>query len=239
MRQFYLNNYFLIKRLHSLLGVIPVGVFFLVHMLLNSRAAQSADAYQWVPNTLDQIPYVWAVELFGIILPFAFHGLLGLVIVWQGAPNSYERGMGWYSNWAYLLQRYTGVALFVMIAWHLWQTWWQHWAIKFSNFFQRSTIPAEFDIYGVMNGIVSKPFWLIFYALFVIFAAWHFGNGLYNFFYKWGATTSKPSQRWTIAAGMAVALVGIWMGFVSLWGLSLSPWARDLAASLSSWVALH
>ena len=222
--------------------MIPVGVFFLIQTPLNSRAAQSPEKYQWVPNTLDEIPYVWAIELFGIIPSFVFHGLLGLLIIWQGAPNSYKRGLGWYSNWAYLLQRYTGVALIVMLAWHLWQTWWQHWAVKFGNFFNPSSA-TEFDIFGLMQGILRNPVMLVLYALFVIFAAWHFGNGLYNFFYKWGATTSKYSQRWTIAFGSLVAVIGIWMGFVSLWGLSFSPdarsWVGEMALGAAGLLALH
>ncbi len=227
MREFYRKNYFLLKRLHSLSGIIPVGVFFLIHMFLNSRAAQSPQQYQWVPDTLDQIPFLWAIELGGIILPFAFHGILGVVFILQSEPNSHQGAYGWYKNWAYTLQRWTGGFLFVMIIWHLATTWWPHMAIKLGG-------GHEFDIYGLMHGIVARPFWLAFYVLFVLLAAFHFGNGIYNFFYKWGVTTNTRAMHWTIGIGLAVALIGVVLGWSSLWGLTFSEWARDYAAQFTA-----
>lgn len=227
MREFYRRNYFLIKRLHSLLGIIPVGAFFLVHMLLNSRAGQSPEQYQWVPDTLDQIPYLWALELGGILLPILFHAALGVVIVIQGDLGPPRAALGWYANWAYWLQRITGALLFIMIGWHVWQTWWVHTSLKLAG------RGEEFQIYSFMAGIVQSPAWLVLYALFVVIAAYHFGNGIYNFTYKWGITTNKRAQKWAIALGLLVGLIGIVLGFTSLWGLSLSAWARDYAAQLS------
>ena len=56
---------------------------------------------------------------------------------------------------------------------------------------------------------------------------YHFGNGIYNFLYKWGATTSKSSQKYAIAVGLFIGLLGVIMGFASLWGLTMSDWAKD------------
>jgi succinate dehydrogenase / fumarate reductase, cytochrome b subunit len=227
MRELFRKNYFLLKRLHSLSGIIPVGVFFLIHMFLNSRANQSPAQYQWVPNTLDQVPFLWAIELGGIILPFLFHGVLGVFFALDGQPNSHQRAYSWYKNWAYTLQRWTGVILAFLIAGHLWQTWWQHMQVKLAG-------GHEFDIYGLMYGIVHNPFWLAAYALFVAIAAFHFGNGIYNFFYKWGFTTNTRAMHWTLGLGLLVALIGLVLGWSSLWGLSFSEWARDWGAQFTA-----
>ena len=218
MRKFYKQNYFLIRRLHSLFGIIPVGAFFLVHMFLNTRAAQSPEQYQWVPDTLDEIPFIWAIEIGAIILPIVFHAILGAVIVWQGSPNSQKPALGWYANHAYTLQRVTGAILFVMIGYHLWQTWWVHTSMKLAG-------EHGFQIYPLMAGIVDNPIMLVLYALFVLIAAFHLGNGVYNFCCKWGVTTSKSSQKWAIIFGMAIGMLGVIMGFSSLWGLRFAPWA--------------
>lgn len=236
MQLWFRRNYFFLRRLHSLLGIVPIGAFFLVHMLLNSRAAQSPEQYQWVPNTLDQIPFIWAIELGLIIAPILFHALLGAVIVWQGEPNAYNPALGWYANWAYLLQRYTGVALFVLIVIHLIQTWVVHWQIKISNALNPAEV-REFEIFNHMNILLQNPAWLIVYILFVIIAAFHFGNGIYNFTYKWGVTTSKPSQRWAIAFGLLIGAIGVWMGLASIWGLHYSRWALEMIAGFSQWFA--
>jgi succinate dehydrogenase / fumarate reductase, cytochrome b subunit len=232
MRQWYRTNYFFLRRLHSLLGIVPIGAFFLVHMLLNSRAAQSPQQYQWVPDTLDQVPFVWAIELGFIIAPILFHALLGALIVWQSEPNAQKPALGWYANWAYLFQRYTGVALFVLMFVHLAQTWFVHWRIKIFNALNPDQA-KEFAIFSHMNGILANPAWLVAYVVFVLLAAYHFGNGIYNFAYKWGVTTSKSSQRWAIALGLLVGAVGTWMGLASLWGLRFSPWASATVAGIA------
>ena len=219
MRLFYEKNYFLIKRLHSLLGIIPIGAFFLVHMFLNSRASQGRAQYQWVPDTLDQVPFIWVVELGVILLPIVFHALLGAWIVWEGDLMPPRPALSWYASIAYLLQRYTGVLLFVMLFWHILTTWWVHTQIKLAG-------QGEFDIFGTMAKIVANPVWLMLYGLFVLVAAYHFGNGIYNFTYKWGITTNKRAQKWSIAFGLLIGFVGIWLGFASLYGLALSPWAE-------------
>ncbi len=221
MGGFYRTNYFFIRRLHSLLGIIPVGAFFLVHMLLNSRAMQSAEAYQWVPDTLEQVPFIWAVEIIFILLPIAFHGILGLFIVYWGDINAHRPALSFYENWAYVIQRLTGVLLFVMIVIHLAQTYLVKVGLKLQG--------RHYPIFPEMQKLFADhPAWIWIYILFVLMAAYHFGNGIFNFMYKWGYTSSKRSQRWAIAGGLCIALVGVVLGLSSLWGLTLSDHAATV-----------
>lgn len=226
MSSFIEQRYFLFRRLHSLSGIVPVGAFFLVHMFLNSRAAQSPEQYQWVPDTLDQVPYVWAVEIFGILLPILFHAVLGVVIARQGGVVQGREIRGKYESLAYKLQRVTGIALFVLILLHLWQTWWVHQSIKIGNALHPEQGLREFDIYGLMHGYTQNFLWLAVYALFVLIAAYHFGNGIFNFACKWGFASSKGSQRFALVLGLAIGGLGLWLGYSSLWGLTFSPWAK-------------
>jgi succinate dehydrogenase / fumarate reductase cytochrome b subunit len=193
-------------------------------MFLNSRAAQGAAEYQWVPDTLDQVPGLLLIELFGIIIPILFHAILGVVIIAQGQPNSFKRPLGFYANFAYTLQRVTGVILFVMISLHVWQTWWQHKAIEISN--ASGGPQRHYDIYGQMHTYMSNDAWLITYALFVLIAAYHFGNGIFNFVYKWGITTSPQSMRYAIAVGLIIGFTFAGFGLASLWGLRFSEHAQ-------------
>lgn len=215
MRSFYERNFFLIRRLHSFLGIIPVGAFFLIHMLLNSRAFQSPEQYQWVPETLDEIPFLIIIEILFILVPLVFHGALGLVIFYTGDPTSYQPPLNWYENLAYTLQRWTGVVLVVMLAVHLYQTWWHKQILEFSG------REGEFQIFTLMERLVANPVWLVLYALFVLIAAYHFANGIFNFCYKWGITTNKVAQKWAIVFGLLVGAVGAFLGFASLVGLRM------------------
>jgi len=222
------KHYFMLRRLNSLLGIFPVGVFFLAHMFLNSRAGQGPAQYQWVPDTLDQVPFLIVVEVFGILLPILAHAVLGVLIALRADYHLPRATRGWYGNFAFQAQRWTGIALFVLISLHVWQTWWHHQQIKLAAMHGGT---ATYDIYGSMHSLLSNPLWAVIYALFVFMAAWHFGNGIYNFAFKYGLTTSTASQRWTYAVGMGVALIGLILGLVAIWGLTLSDWAQQLAAA--------
>ena len=153
MRKFYETNYFFIRRLHGLLGIIPIGAFFLVHMFLNSRALQSREAYQWVPDTLDQIPFIWAIEWGFIILPIVFHGILGAFIVFWGEYTAHKPALSFYANWAYVLQRITGALLAVLLVIHLLQTYFVKVAAH--------RYGEHYDIYGTMHTLFTdKPVWI-------------------------------------------------------------------------------
>jgi succinate dehydrogenase / fumarate reductase cytochrome b subunit len=226
------RHYFMLRRLNSLLGIVPVGAFFLVHMFFNSRAGQGPAQYQWVPDTLDQVPFLIVVEVFGILLPILLHAVLGVWISTRADYHLPRRTWSWYANVAFLLQRWTGIILFVLISVHVWQTWWHHQSIKLAA--ARGSVSgaqAEYDIYGNMHALLSSPLWATIYVLFVLMAAWHFGNGIWNFCFKYGLTTSKTSQRWAYGIGMGLALVGLILGLVSIWGLTLSGWAQSWAAA--------
>jgi succinate dehydrogenase / fumarate reductase, cytochrome b subunit len=226
------KHYFMLRRLNSLLGIVPVGAFFLLHMLLNSRAGQGPEQYQWVPDTLDQIPFLIVLEVFGILLPILAHAVLGVWISTRADYHLPRATRGWYGNLAFQLQRWTGIALFFLIGVHVRQTWWQHQSLKLAAARgQVSGHEAEYDIYGSMNELLSNPLWAVVYVLFVLIAAWHFGNGIFNFAFKYGLTTSASSQRWAMAIGLGIALIGLILGLASIWGLTLSEWAQSFASA--------
>jgi succinate dehydrogenase / fumarate reductase cytochrome b subunit len=235
MTAFLDRHYFMLRRLNSLLGIIPVGAFFIVHMFFNSRAGQGPEQYQWVPNTLDQVPFLLFVEIFGILLPILTHAVLGVWISTRADYHLPGATRGWYGNLAFQLQRWTGIALFFLIVVHVIQTWGEHMRIKLGAASGQLTgHEAEFDIYGNMHAIMSSPLWLAIYVLFVLIAAWHFGNGIFNFAFKYGLTTSATSQRWALGIGLGIGLLCLAMGLVSLWGLTLSEWAQTWGAGMET-----
>jgi succinate dehydrogenase / fumarate reductase, cytochrome b subunit len=231
MTGFLDRHYFMLKRLNSILGIVPVGAFFFMHMFLNSRTSQGPSQYQWVPDTLDQIPFLLFVEVFVILVPILIHGVLGLWISSRADYAAPRPARRWYSNVAFMLQRITGIALFFLIIIHVIQTWWQHQSIKLAAARTGNVHAAEYDIYGSMHEIMQNPVWLAIYIIFVLMAAWHFGNGIYNVCFKFGVTTSTASQRWALGLGLAIGLVCFGLGMASLWGLTLSEWARSWAHS--------
>jgi len=72
---------FLLRRLHSLTGIIPVGAFLFEHILIsNATAISGPAAYARQVRFLASLPLVPVLELFGIWLPILFHALYGFYI---------------------------------------------------------------------------------------------------------------------------------------------------------------
>ncbi len=110
---------FVLRRLHSLTGIIPVGAFLFEHILIsNSTAITGPDAYARQVSFLANLPLVFFLELFGIWLPIAFHALYGFYIWYRGDGNTIQ--YPWSGNWMYTAQRWTGGIAFAYILWHTW-----------------------------------------------------------------------------------------------------------------------
>src|SRR5437868_15093177 len=108
---------FVLRRLHSLTGIIPVGAFLVEHILVsNSTAISGPDAYARQVSFLGNLPPVFVIELLGIWLPIAFHGLYGFYIWYRGDSNTAL--YSWTGNWMYSMQRWTGGIAFGYIVWH-------------------------------------------------------------------------------------------------------------------------
>ena len=108
---------FVLRRLHSLSGIVPVGAFLFEHILIsNSTAISGPDAYARQVSFLANLPLVFFLELFGIWLPILFHALYGFYIWYRGDGNTLA--YPWTGNWMYTAQRWTGGIAFVYIVWH-------------------------------------------------------------------------------------------------------------------------
>ena len=118
---FWLNqNEFYLRRLHSLLGIIPIGAFLIVHLLVNHQATQGAEAFNKASGFMESLPFLIVVEFLLIYIPLLYHGLFGLHIAFTAKEN-----IGHYSlfrNWMFFFQRVSGILAFIFIAMHLWQT---------------------------------------------------------------------------------------------------------------------
>jgi succinate dehydrogenase / fumarate reductase cytochrome b subunit len=192
-----------LRRLHSLSGIIPVGVFLLEHLYTNSFAIQGAEKFNHAADVLGSIPYVILVEVVGIGLPILFHMVLGVIIATTMQANTGRHGYP--RNWAYLLQRITGLFLVAFIVYHVWST-------RLSP----AVLSGDHDLFGLMQRHLQNPGILTFYLVGVTAAAYHFGNGLFGFAIHWGIVTSRRAQRHAAWAGTVVFLVLALVGINSL-----------------------
>lgn len=198
------RTYFVLRRLHSLSGVVPVGLFLVEHMITNARALQGAAEFDKAAADLARLPFVVLLEAFGIWLPILFHLVLGIFIASTSQANLARHGDA--RNWHYTLQRVTGILLVFYIAYHTWST-------RFSQGYLESA-----SAYGYVNEHLAHPAVLAFYALGVLAACYHFGNGLFGFAVHWGIVTGRGAQRAAGRLGLAVGAALAVIGLASLLG---------------------
>ncbi len=78
---------FLLRRLHSLSGVVPIGAFLIEHLISNSESANGVQAYNDQVKFLTSLPFVHVLEWVFIFLPLLYHALYGVYIWYRGESN--------------------------------------------------------------------------------------------------------------------------------------------------------
>jgi succinate dehydrogenase / fumarate reductase cytochrome b subunit len=196
------SNTFLLRKLHQLTGVVPLGAFFFVHMYTNSAAMNGAGSFNKHVQDIHDMPYLIFIEIFGIFIPLLFHSIYGVLISGEAKANAISYSYG--RNWFYVFQRVTGVFLFVFLVFHILN-------LRFG------LIPG-LESYGnpvAGNGgrafdIVAAEFQSIailgFYIAGVVATAWHLAYGFWLFAVDWGIVIGEKAQRITLYGSIGLAI---------------------------------
>jgi succinate dehydrogenase / fumarate reductase cytochrome b subunit len=208
------RHQFLIYRLFSLAGLLPVGAYVVVHLLVNASVLAGPAMYQAQVDRIHSVgeTMVTILEWALIFIPILFHAIVGFWIIAGGLPNvgAYPYG----SNVRYTLQRATGMLVAAFILFHLWQM----------HHLGRPLGGGHFDAEHAASSaaIVLNPFLMkIIYTVGTLCAVYHLTNGIWTFGITWGIWTSEGAQR---RAGYVCAAFGILValaGMGSLYGMSL------------------
>lgn len=232
---FFEKHYFLFRRLHSLSGVIPIGVFLISHLMTNSSVVwgladsrqagadgtghAGAATFQHEVNFIHSIPFLLIIEisLWGAI---AFHSVLGVFYALSGKSNTHR--YAYQDNFRYTLQRISGYLGIIFIFYHVATLRWG-WTFlipggtKWSGEFAGSTLAM---ILRGGAGDITMPAVLVAIGYFVgiTLLVYHFANGLWTAAITWGLTVSAAAQkRWGLAcAGLGAGLMA--MAWASLFG---------------------
>jgi succinate dehydrogenase / fumarate reductase, cytochrome b subunit len=197
---------FVLRRLHSLSGIVPVGAFLFEHILIsNSTAISGPDAYARQVSFLANLPLVFFLELFGIWLPILFHGLYGFYLWYRGDGNAVA--YPWMGNWMYTMQRWTGGIAFVYIVWHTY-------TMRFTGVDLHDNPAGSF---AKVAAEVHNPWLLTFYVIGLIAASWHFAYGIWLFVAKWGIVSGGRAQQRLLRICLVFFMLLSVVGLVSLY----------------------
>lgn len=233
-QSFMQRHYHLLRRLHSLTGIVPIGVFLISHMLTNgsvmwglldSRKAEYGHAgiatFQHEVDFIHSIPFLFFIEvsLWGSI---AFHSILGVYYAMTGSTNTGSYNFG--GNWRYRLQRLTGYIGIFFIIYHVGTLRWgwtflspggTAWSAEYAGSTMSQVLRGSASELTAAGVLVSLG-----YLLGVTSLVYHFANGLWTAAITWGLTISQAAQRrWGYAcAGLGAGLMA--MGWAAVIGFA-------------------
>jgi succinate dehydrogenase / fumarate reductase cytochrome b subunit len=228
-RQGFLEkHHFLVRRLHSLTGIVPIGVFLIAHLVTNSslawgkfglRAEGAGMGIQdggykyfqkevaWINN---EVPHLLLIEI-TLWVSIAFHSLLGLYYARTGKSNTTR--YAYQDNRRYTLQRWSGYIGILFIFYHVATLRWG-WTFlvpggtRWSHDFSASTLVAALQ--GSKEGWTAAGLVVsLGYFIGVSLLVFHFANGLWTAAITWGLTISESAQkRWGVVCfGLGVGLM--------------------------------
>ena len=222
---FFHRHEFLIRRVHSLLGIVPLGLYMTVHLATNASLLNGTETFQRAvflihsPGKL--LPLI---EWGAIFLPLIFHAVIGVWIARSGRSNSSQYQFR--SNRRYTWQRWTGFIALVYLFFHI---------LHLHGWFH---VPAWQELIRTLGFGVFRPFnaasslveamqewgfiWPAFYLIGVLACVYHLANGLWTSGITWGLWISPTAQarasKLCMAIGCGLAILG-----VSAWWAAVSP----------------
>ena len=180
-----MDSHFFLRRIHSLTGVVPVGLFLVYHLYLQLYLHYGAEIYNNEVNSFYDSPLAtWALVIV-VYIPLLFHSLLGVLLVFE---NKVQTTYTYFSHLLYWLQRISGLGVLLFIIAHVWNaklgpwiagTWGTHFEHLSSGFANQET------------GMLTKTV----YLLGVLGAVFHFAYGLNTFCMTWGIALTPTSQK--------------------------------------------
>jgi succinate dehydrogenase / fumarate reductase, cytochrome b subunit len=237
---------FLLRRLHSLTGIVPIGVFLIAHLVTNSSIVwgsfalrEHRDKYPGLQDggtayfhkevtwINEQIPHLLLIEI-TLWLSIAFHSIYGFYIATTGKSN--VKNYGYAGNWRYSLQRISGYVGILFIFYHIATLRWgwsflvpggAKWSYEASASTLAAALRGSTEEFTALGLLVSS--W---YFIGVTLLVFHFANGLWTAAITWGITISRAAQRrWgyvcaALGAGLMVA------GWAAVIGFAILPPAK-------------
>ena len=162
---FVQRHHFLLRRLHSLSGIVPIGGYLLFHFYENAAILYGPAAFDETAQAARGIRFLEVIEVLVIFLPLLYHALYGLYIASYARNNTMSYNYS--RNNLFMWQRATGIVAMLFILYHVWQ-------FRFSPTAFRSTHADT----GTVAATISQVHIFTFYIIGILASAFHLGNGI-------------------------------------------------------------
>lgn len=201
------HHHFLLRRLHSLTGII-FGGYVATHLVINATLAQSATVFQAQVDKIHSLPFLIAIEWVALYIPIIYHTVYGAWIIFTGQPNN--GSYPYFKNTFYLLQRVSAIILAAFIFYHVL-------AMKglfgpaFDHLRAAATVRDNIDAHWLVMGLI--------YPIGILAACYHTANGFWTAGITWGLAISAAGQRrWGLVCGGLFVLMSV-AGMIALFAV--------------------
>ena len=236
---------FLIRRLHSLTGLVPIGGYMFVHLATNDAIVDGAAAFQ---GRVDQIHSLGPTTL--LLVEWMLH-LPADPVPWAGGIGDRRFAASGTSSTtlraetsAIRLQRLTGVIAFVFILWHVFQMhgWfrWEWWHDHVAQPLGGASSIRPRRAAATAAAVIQRSMVVgLLYVVGVAACVYHLANGLWTMGITWGVWTSPaPGAGPTTCAS---AWAWFWpsrpVGLYGAWSKWLPRRTRTYAAPAADAIA--
>ncbi len=224
---FLVRHQFIIYRLFSLAGLVPIGGYLFIHLLTNASILNGPMTFQEQVNRIHELGIILPlVEWVFIFIPLMFHAAVGWLIIAGALPNT--NSYPYASNLRYTLQRATGIVAFVFILVHVVQL--HHLAGAPFKEIGGMEFGAQFEPHNAASSAATalRPLWVkVFYVVGLLSTIFHFSNGLWTQGITWGLWTSAAAQR---RASWISVVVGLFLASAGM-GSLLGFWTLDVESA--------
>ncbi|MCL2725713.1 MAG: succinate dehydrogenase [Polyangiaceae bacterium] len=200
------DGIFLRSRLGSLLAVLPLGVWTIVHLWNNLAAFNGPVAWQHNVTEYGH-PFAFVVTSIIALLPLVLHTIWGISRILTSQPNNGR--YPYFANWKYLLQRLSALGVFLFVCAHVWL------AMLHPRLVEGRAEPFA----GIAHEMHHHAPTLIVYVLGVLGVAYHLANGLQTFCMGWGVVSSRRALTKLNGVAILVFLCLLAMGWGAIYAL--------------------
>jgi len=194
---------FWIRRIHSLLGVVGLGGFLLEHLFTISKVMGGAGPFNEAVKALSLMPFMVPIEIMFIGIPFAFHGIIGVVYALKAKNN--VASYGYWNNWMFYMQRITAYFAFAFIIYHVW-------TLRIVG----KAMGGNLIGYEFMHNVLISPVAMGLYIIGLLSAIFHFTNGLWGFSVTWGIAVGPRAQKIVSIATIGLFVIMSSVGLTAL-----------------------
>ncbi|MBS2020622.1 MAG: hypothetical protein JST00_47650 [Deltaproteobacteria bacterium] len=175
-----------IRRWFRLTGVVPVGVFLVLHLWTSAAILTSREAYDAQLIRVNGVPLIGVLEVGLVLLPLAFHALFGIHLAFRPDPGPHHYA----SDGLHRLERVSGLVALVFIGAHLWELRFQ----AFTGGLEAATYSSRLEEH-LSTTTWGVPLVAIGYLVGITACVFHLANGMTSAWARSGRARSRAELR--------------------------------------------